>query len=198
MSFALLRGKSQLKIMQSLKEKYQKEVILQMREKFGYKNDMAVPSIRKVVLNSSFGKEVVSKTASEREKIQNIIMQDLSLIAGQKTNLVRAKKSIAGFKLREGLEIAAVVTLRKDRMWDFLERFIYLSLPRSRDFKGINPKSIDKNGNLSMGFKEHISFPEIFTEKEKTIFGLQITVVTNAKSKEEGLELYKLLGFPIK
>ena len=198
MSFALLRGKSQLKIMQSLKEKYQKEVILQMREKFGYKNDMAVPSIRKVVLNSSFGKEVVSKTASEREKIQNIIMQDLSLIAGQKTNLVRAKKSIAGFKLREGLEIAAVVTLRKDRMWDFLERFIYLSLPRSRDFKGINPKSIDKNGNLSMGFKEHISFPEIFTEKEKTIFGLEITVVTNAKSKEEGLELYKLLGFPIK
>jgi len=197
-SFALLRGKSQLKIMQSLKEKYQKEVILQMREKFGYKNDMAVPSIRKVVLNSSFGKEVVSKTASEREKIQNIIMQDLSLIAGQKTNLVRAKKSIAGFKLREGLEIAAVVTLRKDRMWDFLERFIYLSLPRSRDFKGINPKSIDKNGNLSMGFKEHISFPEIFTEKEKTIFGLEITVVTNAKSKEEGLELYKLLGFPIK
>jgi len=184
--------------MQKLREKYQKEVIPQMREKFGYKNDMAVPSIRKVVLNSSFGKAVVGKSAPEREKIQNLITQDLSLIAGQKTNLAKSKKSIAGFKLREGLEIAAVVTLRKNRMWDLLERLIYLSLPRSRDFKGIDPKSIDKNGNLSMGFKEHIFFPEIFTEKEKTIFGLEITVVTNAKSKEEGLELYKLLGFPMK
>ena len=184
--------------MQSLKEKYNKEVVSELMEKLGYKNKMAVPSIKKVVLNSSFGKEVVGKSASEREKIQNLIMQDLSLIAGQKANLVKSKKSIAGFKLREGLEIAAVVTLRKDRMWDFLERLIYLSLPRSRDFKGINPKSIDKNGNLSIGFKEHIFFPEIFTEKEKTIFGLEITFVTNARSKEEGLELYKLLGFPIK
>jgi len=149
-------------------------------------------------LNSSFGNEVVGKSASEREKLQNFIMQDLSLIAGQRTSLVKSKKSIAGFKLREGLEIAATVTLRKNKMWDFIERFIYLSLPRSRDFKGIDPKSIDKNGNLSMGFREHISFPEIFTEKEKTIFGLEITIVTNAKSKEEGLELYKLLGFPMK
>ena len=179
--------------MQSLKEKYNKEVVPEMMKKLGYKNRMAVPSIKKVVLNTSFGKAVVGKSASEREKIQNLIMQDLSLIAGQKTNLVKSKKSIAGFKLREGLEIAAVVTLRKSKMWD-----IYLSLPRSRDFKGLDPKSIDKNGNLSMGFKEHISFPEIFTEKEKTIFGLEITVVTNAKSKEEGLELYKLLGFPMK
>jgi len=184
--------------MQSLKEKYNKEVIPAMMQKFGYKNPMAVPSVKKVVLNSSFGKEVVGKSASEREKTQNLILQDLSLISGQKANLVKSKKSIAGFKLREGLEIAAVVTLRKKRMWDFLERLIYLSLPRSKDFKGLNPKSIDKNGNLSMGFKEHISFPEIFTEKEKTIFGLEITVVTNSKNKEEGLELYKLLGFPMK
>ena len=168
-----------------------------MRAK-GYKNRMAVPSIRKVVLNSSFGKAVVGKSASEREKIQNVIIQDLSMIAGQRANLVKSKKSIAGFKLREGLEIAAVVTLRKSRMWDFLERLIYLSLPRSRDFQGLNPKSIDKNGNFSIGFKEHISFPEIFTEKEKTIFGLEVTVVTNAKNKEQGLELFKLLGFPMK
>jgi len=184
--------------MEKLKEKYKKQVIPQMREKFGYQNDMAVPSIKKVVLNSSFGKEATGKTGAEREKIQNLIMQDLSLIAGQKTNLVKSKKSIAGFKLREGLEIAAVVTLRKTKMWDFLERLIYLSFPRSRDFKGVDPKSIDKRGNLSVGLKEHIFFPEIFTEKEKTIFGLEITVVTNAKSKEEGLELYKLLGFPMK
>jgi large subunit ribosomal protein L5 len=120
------------------------------------------------------------------------------LIAGQKPSLMKSKKSIAGFKLRENIEIAAKITLRKQKMWDFMERFIYLSLPRSRDFKGLNPESIDKKGNLSIGFKEHISFPEIFTEKEKTIFGFQITFTTNAKSKEEGLELYKLLGFPIK
>ena len=150
------------------------------------------------MLNSSFGKEVASKTAGEREKIQNLIMQDLSLIAGQRTKLVKSKKSIAGFKLREGLEIAATVTLRKSRMWDFLERLIFLSLPRSRDFKGLDPKIIDKGGNLNIGFREHISFPEIFTEKEKTIFGLQITVVTNAKNKEEGLEMYKLMGFPMR
>lgn len=186
-----------LKNMQKLKEKYNKEVVPAFM-KMGCKNIMAVPSIKKVVLNSSFGKEAVGKSAGDREKIQNFILQDLSLIAGQKANLVKSKKSIAGFKLREGLEIAAVVTLRKAKMWDFLERLIYLSLPRSRDFKGLNPKSIDKNGNLSVGFKEHISFPEIFTEKEKTIFGLEITIVTNAKNKEEGLELYKLLGFPMK
>ncbi|MDP3883157.1 MAG: 50S ribosomal protein L5 [Candidatus Staskawiczbacteria bacterium] len=184
--------------MDTLKEKYKKVVVPAMMQKFGYKNPMAVPSIRKVVLNSSFGKEVATKTSGEREKIQNLVMQDLSLIAGQKTNLTKSKKSIAGFKLREGLEIAAMVTLRRDRMWDFLERLIYLSLPRSRDFKGLNPKSIDKRGNLSIGFKEHIMFPEIFTEKEKTIIGLQVTVTTNAKSAEEGLELYKLLGFPIR
>ena len=184
--------------MEKLKEKYKKEVIPQMRAKFGYKNDMAVPCIKKIVINSSFGKEVAQKTASEREKIQNLAMQDIALISGQKPKIMRAKKSIAGFKLRQGLEIAAMVTLRKTKMWDFLERLIYLSLPRGRDFKGISPKSIDKKGNLTIGFREHISFPEIFTEKEKTIFGLEITIVINAKSKEEGLELYKLMGFPMK
>lgn len=184
--------------MQSLKEKYNKEVVPEMMKRFGYKNKMAVPSIRKVVLNSSFGKTVVGKSAGEREKIFNLISQDLSLIAGQKTTLVKSKKSIAGFKLRENLEIATMVTLRKQRMWDFLERLIWLSLPRSRDFKGLNPESLDKNGNLSIAFREHISFPEIFTEKEKTIFGLEITVVINAKTKEEGLALYQLMGFPLR
>jgi large subunit ribosomal protein L5 len=184
--------------MQNLKEKYKKEVIPAMMKKIGYKNAMAVPCIKKVMVASSFGKEVASKTSGEREKIQNMISQDLSLIAGQKVKITKSKKSIAGFKLRQGLEIGAVATLRKQRMWDFLERFIYLSLPRTRDFKGIDSKSVDKNGNLSIGFKEHIFFPEIFTEKEKTIFGLQVTISTNAKNKEEGLELFKLMGFPIK
>lgn len=182
----------------SLQEKYKKEVIPEMMKKFGYKNPMAVCCIKKVVISSSFGKEVSTKTSGEREKVQKLISQDLASISGQKVKITKAKKSIAGFKLREGLEIGAVATLRKKRMWDFLERFIYLSLPRSRDFKGIDAKSIDKMGNLNMGFKEHISFPEVFTEREKTIIGLQVTVTTNAKNKEEGLELYKLLGFPIK
>ncbi|MDO8486084.1 MAG: 50S ribosomal protein L5 [Candidatus Staskawiczbacteria bacterium] len=184
--------------MPSLKEKYKKEVVPQMQKVFGYKNIMAVPKIKKVVINSCFGKEVATKAGGEREKIRNHIMQDLASISGQKPKLVKSKKSIAGFKLREGLEIASMVTLREGKMWDFLERLIYLSFPRSRDFKGLDPKTIDQKGNLNIGFREHISFPEIFAEKEKTIFGLEITVVTNAKSKEEGLELYKLLGFPIK
>jgi len=184
--------------MPNLKEKYQKEVIPQMQKIFNYKNKMAVPKIVKVVINTCFGKTAVTKTAGEREKVQNLVMQDLASIAGQKPKLVKSKKSIASFKLREGLEIAAMVTLRKGKMWDFLERLVYLSLPRSRDFKGISQKSIDKRGNLNIGFREHIFFSEILVEKEKTIFGLEITVVTNAKSREEGLELFRLIGFPIK
>ena len=181
-----------------LAEKYKKEVIPAMMKKFGFKSSMAVPKIEKVVLNSCFGREVATKTSQEREKTQNLVLQDLALISGQKPRVVKAKKSIAGFKLRTGIEIAAMVTLRKNRMYDFLERLIYLALPRSRDFKGIDPKSVDKKGNLTLGFKEHIIFPEIITEREKTIFGLEVTVATNAKNKEEGLELLKLLGFPIK
>lgn len=184
--------------MVNLREKYNKEVVPAMMAKFGYKSPMAVPRITKVTLNTSFGKETAGKTSNEREKIQNNVLQDLSLIAGQKPKLVKSKKSIAGFKLRQGLEIAAVATLRKNKMWDFLERLIYLSLPRSRDFKGIEQKSVDKGGNLNIGFKEHINFPEVFTEKEKTIFGLQVSVSTSAKNHEKGLELFKLLGFPIK
>src|SRR3989338_2566218 len=129
--------------MQRLQEKYQKQVVPQMMEKFGYKNKMAVPKITKVTVNSSFGKDSVSKTGSAREKIQNAIVQDLALIAGQRPTLVKSKKSIAGFKLREGLEIAAMATLRRGRMWDFLERLIYLSLPKSRDFKGIEQSAVD-------------------------------------------------------
>ncbi len=186
------------KYMEKLQEKYQKQVVPAMMEKFGYKNKMAVPRITKVTINTSFGKNVASKTSGEREKVTNLIMQDLSLIVGQKPSLVKSKKSIAGFKLREGLEIAAMATLRKGRMWDFLERLIYISLPKSRDFKGLNSKGVDGGGNFSIGFHEHINFPEIFSEKEKTIFGLQVTVSTNAKDREKGLELFKLLGFPIK
>ncbi|MEK7664330.1 MAG: 50S ribosomal protein L5 [Patescibacteria group bacterium] len=184
--------------MEKLEKKYKEQVMPALMERFGYKNKMAVPKITKVTLNTSFGKEVASKTAGERGKVYNLISQDLALIAGQKPKLVKSKKSIAGFKLREGIEIAAMVTLRNKMMWDFLERLIYLSLPRSRDFKGLDQKAVDKGGNLNIGFREHINFPEIFTEKEKTIFGLQVTVSTNAGNHQKGLELFKLIGFPIK
>lgn len=182
----------------SLKEQYKKEVVPQMMKLFGYKSTMAVPRIEKVVINSCFGKDAATKTSQEREKVTQNIVNDLALISGQKPKVVKSKKSISGFKLRANIDIAAKVTLRKDRMYDFLERLIYLTLPRSRDFKGLNPKSIDKKGNLTIGFKEHISFPEVITEKEKTIFGLEVTVTTNARNKEEGLQLFKLIGFPIK
>jgi len=186
------------KNMLRLQEKYKKEAIPAMEEKFGYKNDMAVPKIEKVVLNTSFGRLISGKTPEEQKKIYQPILEDLTLICGQKPILKGAKKSIASFKIRKGLPIGATVILRKKMMHDFLERLIHIALPRSRDFRGIEPKSIDKRGNLTLGIKEHIAFPEILPEKARTIFGLEITVVTNAKSREEALELLKLLGFPIK
>ena len=186
------------KLMEKLQEKYNKQVIPAMVKDFGYKSKMAVPKIVKVTINTSFGKSSTTKTGSEREKMVEAISQDIALIGGQRPKLVKAKKSIAGFKLREGLEVGLMVTLRKKRMWDFIERLIYVSLPKSRDFKGIDQKAIDNGGNLNIGFREHVNFAEIFTEKEKTIFGLQITVTTNAKTREEGLKLFQLLGFPIK
>lgn len=184
--------------MQRLKEKYQKEVIPLMMKEFGYKSVMAVPRIKKVVINSCFGKEVATKTSQEREKTVQNVVNDIMAISGQKPKVVKSKKSISGFKLRTGIDIAVMVTLRKEKMYSFLERFICLTLPRSRDFKGLDQKSIDAKGNLTVGFKEHISFSEIVTEKEKTIFGLEITIATSAKNKEEGLQLFKLMGFPMK
>lgn len=181
-----------------LKDKYQKEVVPAMMEKFGYKNRMAVPSIEKVVVNTGFGKLISGKTAEEQKKTIEPILKDLSLICGQKPIIKKAKKSIAGFKLREGLPVGAAVTLRSKIMYDFLERLIHIALPRSRDFRGIEQKSLDRNGNLTIGIREHIAFPEILPERAKAIFGLEITIVTNAKTRQEALELLKLLGFPIR
>lgn len=181
-----------------LKEKYQKEVISQMTEKFGYKSPMAVASIRKVVVNTGFGREAVAKTGDEQKKTQEMILDSLSLICGQKAVLTNAKKAIAGFKLRKGMAVGAMVTMRGPKMYDFLERVINIVLPRSRDFRGIDSKSFDKQGNLTFAIKEHIAFPEVSPEKARQIFGLEITVSTNAKSREKGMELLKLLGFPIK
>lgn len=183
--------------MEKLQQKFNKQVIPAMMKEFGFKNPMAVPRITKVTINTSFGKQAVTKTSSEREKLVASISQDIASISGQKPKIVNSKKSIAGFKLREGLEIAAMSTLRKGKMWDFLERLIFLSLPKSRDFKGLEESSVDSGGNMNLGFREHINFPEISTEKEKAIFGLQITISTNAKNHEQGLALFRLMGFPI-
>lgn len=181
-----------------IEEKYKKEVVPKMREKFGYKNDMAVPRIEKVVLNTGFGREVVNKTGDEHKKFIDFILGEMSLIAGQRATKTLAKKSVASFKIRKGMAIGAKVTLRGRRMTDFLERLIHLALPRTRDFQGLSPKSVDGQGNLTVAIKEHIAFPEILPEKARNIFGLEITVVSTAKKKEEALELFKLLGFPIK
>jgi len=181
-----------------LKEKYKKEVIPAMIERFGYSNSMAVPKIEKVVINTGFGRLVGGKTSEEQKKIQEGIVNDLALITGQKPVLREAKKAIAGFKTRKGFVIGATVILRGKRMYDFLERLINISLPRTRDFQGINNKSFDPKGNLTVGIKEHIVFPEIFLEKTKTIFGFEVTIVLNAKKREESIELLKLMGFPIK
>jgi len=181
-----------------LKEKYQKEVVPEMMKKFGYKSPMAVPRIRKVVVNTGFGREVVGKTSEEQKKIEEMIINDLTLICGQRAVLTRAKKAISSFKIRKGMPIGAKVTLRRGKMYDFLERLIHIVLPRSRDFRGIDPKSVDRGGNLTVAIKEHIAFPEVSPEKTKNIFGLEVTVVTNAKTREEGLALLRLLGFPIK
>jgi len=159
---------------------------------------MAVPKIEKVIVNTGFGKLVSGKSTEEQKKIWGAILNDLTLITGQKPILTKAKKAIAGFKTRIGLPIGAMVSLRNKRMHDFLERLINIAIPRSRDFQGIDAKSIDRGGNLTIGLKEHISFPEILPERAKNIFGLEITVVTNAKNKEEGIGLLRLLGFPIK
>ena len=178
--------------MLSLREKYKKEVIPAMRERFGYKNDLAVPKIEKVVVNVGIGKFL------KDEKAQETIINDLAKITGQKPIYTLARKAISGFKIRKGMKVGLKVTLRKKRMYDFLERLIHVAIPRIRDFRGIPEKSIDKEGNLSIGIKEHIIFPEIAHEDVKLIFGFEVTIITSAKTREEAVELFKLLGFPIK
>ena len=181
-----------------LREKYQKEVIPAMMERFGYKNTLAVPKIKKVVVNSGFGRLINTKTSDEGKKFIANILEEMALVCGQKPVLTQAKKSIASFKLREGLKIGAAVTLRGKKMYDFLERFIHITLPRSRDFQGIDQKTFDNTGNLTIGIKEHIIFPEVSPERAKNIFGLEVVVATTSKTKEEGIELLRLMGFPIK
>lgn len=175
-----------------LKVKYEKSVKEELQKKFGFSNAMAVPKILKVSLNSGIGKYLKEKEATDE------IIQNLKNISSQKPVFTKSKKSISGFKVRQGQEVGIAVTLRGERMWNFLERLVASALPRVRDFRGIDPKNIDQSGNLNLAVKEQIVFPEIVPEGVKTIFSFQISVVTSAKTKEKGLELFKLLGFPIK
>lgn len=178
-------------MMPSLQDKYKNEVISAMRAKFGYKNVMAVPRIEKVVVNCGVGR---FREEKEREEIQKF----LALITGQKPSPRQAKKAISSFKTRKGIIVGYQVTIRGKRMWDFISRLINIALPRTRDFQGIPEKSFDPKGNLTIGIKEHIVFPEIVGEDYRFLFGLEVTVVTTAQKREEGIELLKLLGFPIK
>ena len=179
-----------------LREKYQKEVIPVLKKEFHYKNDLAVPAIEKVVVNTSFGRKIGAEKGDRQKKMMAAIERDLSLITGQKPALRKAKKSIAGFHLREGMPVGFQVTLRGRRMYDFLERIIYLTFPRTRDFRGITEKSLDKQGNLTLGFAEQLVFPEMSAEEERGAFGLAVTVVTTTKDREKAKRLLSLIGFP--
>lgn len=181
-----------------IKEKYQKEARDEMMKKFSYGNVNAVPKIEKVVLNTGFGRIVSQKTKDEQRKFQKYIVEQLTELSSQKPVLTKAKKSIASFKLREGNVIGAKITLRGKNMYAFLDKLVNIVLPRTRDFRGIKLSALDKNGNLNIGIKEHIAFPEISPEKANYLFGIEITVVTSAKKTEECEELLRLLDFPLR
>ena len=182
----------------SIKEKYKNKVIPGMKEKFNYGNVMSIPKIEKVIINSGFGKLVTNKTRDEQKKFAQYVEDNVQAICGQKPVMAPARKSISTFKLREGNIIGVKVTLRGKKMYDFIEKLVNITLPRSRDFQGIKLTSVDNNGNLNLGIREHIVFPEILPEKSPIILGMEVTIVTSAKSREEGLELFKLLDFPFK
>ncbi|MCD5405297.1 MAG: 50S ribosomal protein L5 [Desulfotomaculum sp.] len=175
-----------------LKEKYEKEVVKSMMEKFNYKNVMEVPKLEKVVINMGLGE------AAQNPKVIDFAVNDLMTITGQRPVITKAKKSIAGFKLRKGMSIGAKVTLRGKRMWDFVDKLINVALPRVRDFRGVSQKSFDGRGNYNLGVKEQLIFPEIDYDKIDKVRGMDICIVTTAKTDEEAGELLKLLGMPFK
>ncbi len=174
------------------KKKYNETIAAKLQSDLGYKSIMEVPRITKVTLNMGVGESISDK------KIIDLAMADLELIAGQKPVVTKARKSIAGFKVREGWPIGCKVTLRQDRMYEFLDRLVTIAIPRIRDFRGLNPKSFDGQGNYSMGIQEQIVFPEINYDKIDKIRGLDITIGTTAKNNEEGRALLKAFGFPLK
>jgi len=176
--------------MNRLEKKYREEVISKMKDKFGYKSNMAVPRISKVVLNVG-----ISATKND-DKYIDLVVNTLSRITGQKPVLTKAKESISSFKIREGNVVGAAVVIRRFRMYDFIDKFINLTLPNVRDFRGLNQKSVDKHGNLSIGLREHLCFPEINPDEVENIHGLEVCIVTSTNDREQGLELLTLMGIP--
>jgi large subunit ribosomal protein L5 len=173
-------------------EKYKAQVIPALTKQFSYKNPMQVPRLQKIVINMGLGAAVANP------KIIDTAVEDLKLISGQKPIVTRAKKAIANFKLREGIPIGAMVTLRSKRMWEFFDRLVSIGLPRTRDFKGVSRKAFDGKGNYTLGLKEQIIFPEVDYDKIDAIKGLNISIVTSAKTDEEGRALLQQLGMPFR
>ncbi len=173
-----------------MKQRYDDVIVKAMTEKFGYKNRMEVPKIEKIVINMGVGE------ATQDKKKVEAAASEMEAIAGQKPVITKAKKSIAQFKLREGMPIGCKVTLRRERMYEFLDRLITIALPRVRDFRGLNPKSFDGRGNYAMGLKEQIVFPEINYDRIEKVRGMDVIVTTTAKSDDEARELLRLFGFP--
>ncbi len=178
--------------MSNLKEQYQNEVVPKLREEFGYQNIMEVPQITKVTVNMGVG-----EAAQDRKSMEGA-MGDLSKITGQKPLITKARKSVAGFKIRQGWPIGCKVTLRRQRMYDFLQRLVDVAIPRMRDFRGLNPKAFDGRGNYSVGVQEQIIFPEIDYDKVDKVRGMDITITTTAKSDEEARALLRAFNFPLK
>jgi len=173
-----------------MRQRYDDVVTKAMTEKFGYKNRMEVPRIEKITINMGVG-----EGTQDRKKV-TIAAEEMALIAGQKPVIVKARKSVAQFKLREGMPIGTKVTLRRERMYEFLDRFVTIALPRVRDFRGLNPKSFDGRGNYAMGLKEQIIFPEISYDQIDKVRGMDIIVTTTARTDDEAREMLRLFGFP--
>ena len=178
--------------MSRLREKYQKEVIPALTKEFGYKNVMAVPRVQKVVVNMGLGE------ATSNAKLVDVGADELARITGQKPVTRRAKKSIAAFKVRKGMPIASMVTLRGERMWEFLDRLMTIALPRVRDFKGVSPKGFDGRGNYTLGLRDQLLFPEIDYMKVDKARGMNVSVVTTAKTDEEARKLLQFIGMPFR
>ncbi|MDD5342246.1 MAG: 50S ribosomal protein L5 [Patescibacteria group bacterium] len=175
-----------------LEKLYREKVVPEMRRSFGYKNDLAVPRLVKAVINIGTG------NATRDEKTKQAYTETLTRITGQKPVVRLARKSISSFKVRKGMAVGLSVTIRRRRLYDFVNKLVNVTLPRVRDFQGLEPKSLDGNGNLNIGFKENTVFPEIKPDEVENIHGLEVAIVTNAKSNKEALKLFELLGFPFK
>ena len=182
--------------MEDLKVKFNNEVIDNMMEKFDYDSPMAVPRLDKVTINIGIGEKIKGKSSDKQEEIINYVVRDIGLIAGQKPVVTKAKKSISGFEIRKGDPAGVKVTLRDEKMNNFVEKLVNLVFPGLRDFRGLNPKSVDSSGNLTIGIEEHISFPEIPADDRDDILSLEVTITNTAENREEGLQLFKELDFP--